>query len=144
MSARFWTRKGDIEEEEEAGDDWEADSRFDFEEDENRDGMDWLLRLEENSKIKHQHRKHENVLFGELLLSPDGLQVLVDSGTLLQEEKDALLNSGLSPDDYCFATLEWASIYIINAFKKGILGSAPNPMSMSAVQCGLGENLWQK
>ena len=61
---------------------------------------------------------------GPLLLSPAGLQELVEVGELTKEEVGALLESGLPPSQYAYVLLEWVGIYIRDGLASGLLPNA--------------------
>lgn len=58
---------------------------------------------------------------GPLLLSPHGLQGLVDAGELTVEEKTALVGSGLPPSQYPYILLEWVGLLVMDGIRSGIL-----------------------
>lgn len=72
----------------------------------------------------------EQELLGAKLLSPEGLERLVQAQELTKEEKDALLQSGLPPSQYAYILMEWVGIYMLDGLETGILGNErglPNP-----------------
>ena len=62
---------------------------------------------------------------GPRLLTPQGLQTLVDCGQLTANEKSALIATGLSPSQYAYCLLEWAMIRSMEGIRtKELIGSA--------------------
>lgn len=62
---------------------------------------------------------------GPRLLTPQGLQTLVDCGQLTANEKSALIATGLSPSQYAYCLLEWAMIRSMEGMRtKELIGSA--------------------
>eukprot|EP00986_Skeletonema_menzelii_P010580 scaffold5194_cov144-Skeletonema_menzelii.AAC.3 len=59
--------------------------------------------------------------FGPMLLSDEGLDMLVDYEQLTQREKEALIATGLPPSQYSYVMLEWAGIRCIDGMDKGEL-----------------------
>lgn len=58
---------------------------------------------------------------GPLLLSPEGLQGLVDVGELTPEETESLLSSGLPPSQYAYILLEWVGLIIMDGLERNVL-----------------------
>lgn len=63
--------------------------------------------------------------FGPILMSQDGLNMLVRRGQLTENEKQALIATGLPPSQYPFILLEWAGIRCVDAFESGELRGGP-------------------
>jgi len=63
--------------------------------------------------------------FGPTLMSQDGLNMLVRRGQLTENEKQALIATGLPPSQYPFVLLEWAGIRCIDALESGELRGGP-------------------
>lgn len=59
--------------------------------------------------------------FGPMLLSDEGLNMLVDYEQLTQREKEALIATGLPPSQYSYVMLEWAGIRCIDGMERGEL-----------------------
>jgi len=59
--------------------------------------------------------------FGPILLSSDGLKLLVRYGQLTQCEVDALVATGLPPSQYPYILLEWAGIRAMDGIDAGEL-----------------------
>lgn len=62
---------------------------------------------------------------GPLLLSPYGLKALVNNGQLTEEERGALMGSGLPPSQYAYVLLVWAGIHVMDGLKDGTLKGGP-------------------
>ena len=58
---------------------------------------------------------------GPLLLTPQGLERLVQSKELRPEERDALLASGLPPSQYTYVLMEWVGLYVMEGLEAGFL-----------------------
>ena len=58
---------------------------------------------------------------GPLLLSPQGLDSLVQDGQLTAEERQSLLDSGLPPSQYAYLLLEWAALHAMEGMESGAL-----------------------
>ena len=65
--------------------------------------------------------KRRDDAIGPLLLSPLGLNRLVDAGELTADEVSSLLASGLPPSQYTYVLLEWAGMYAMRGMKAGKL-----------------------
>ena len=90
--------------------------------------------------------KRQSDTIGPLLLSPYGLQKLVETGELTQAEARALVNSDLPPSQYSYVLLDWVGIAIMEGLDSGLLGhshSADNKSKRSTLanNSGLEENL---
>ena len=68
--------------------------------------------------------KEEDAI-GPKLLSPEGLQGLVDVGQLTRNERDALLATRLPPSQYAFILLEWVGQYAMAGLEAGTLRGGP-------------------
>ncbi|KAH8078541.1 hypothetical protein JL720_9739 [Aureococcus anophagefferens] len=68
--------------------------------------------------------KEEDAI-GPKLLSPEGLQGLVDAGQLTLNERDALLATRLPPSQYAFILLEWVGQYAMAGLEAGTLRGGP-------------------
>ncbi|KAL3933307.1 MAG: hypothetical protein SGBAC_010459 [Bacillariaceae sp.] len=62
-----------------------------------------------------------DIEIGPILLSPEGLQGLVDVGELTSDEADSLLASGLPPSQYTYVLLEWVGLIIMDGFERDVL-----------------------
>ena len=71
---------------------------------------------------------------GPLLLSPYGLQALVDAGQLTQEEREGLMGTGLPPSQYAYTLLVWVGVHCNAALCDGALRGGP----------GLEENVFRQ
>ncbi len=78
-----------------------------------------VLDGDHNSDIPKSQRSNDAI--GPLLLSPMGLQGLVEANELTREEKKALLYSGLPPSQYPYVLLEWVGLYAMEGLRDGIL-----------------------
>jgi hypothetical protein len=67
------------------------------------------------------HRNFDASQFGPMLLSDEGLDMLVDYEQLSQREKEALVATGLPPSQYSYVMLEWAGIRCIDGMERGEL-----------------------
>ncbi|KAL7488569.1 hypothetical protein ACHAW6_014174 [Cyclotella cf. meneghiniana] len=63
--------------------------------------------------------------FGPMLLSRQGLEMLVKYGQLTQREKEGLVACGLPPSQYPYVLLEWAGLRAIDGMEKGELRGGP-------------------
>eukprot|EP00970_Alexandrium_tamarense_P010291 scaffold2066_cov172-Alexandrium_tamarense.AAC.8 len=63
--------------------------------------------------------------FGPMLLSREGLDMLVRYGQLTPREKEGLVASGLPPSQYPYVLLEWAGLRTIDGIEKGELRGGP-------------------
>ena len=63
----------------------------------------------------------EERAIGPLLLSPEGLQELVKADEITKEERESLLNSGLSPTQYCYVLLQWVGLHVMHGLQSGAL-----------------------
>ena len=59
--------------------------------------------------------------FGPMLLSREGLELLVQYGQLTRQEMDALVATGLPPSQYPYVLLEWAGLRTIDGIEEGEL-----------------------
>mmetsp|Transcript_8832 Transcript_8832/g.19059 ORF Transcript_8832/g.19059 Transcript_8832/m.19059 type:complete len:659 (-) Transcript_8832:410-2386(-) len=59
--------------------------------------------------------------FGPMLLSMDGLNMLVKYGQLTDNERNALVATGLPPSQYPYVLLEWAGLRCIDGMEHGEL-----------------------
>lgn len=66
-------------------------------------------------------RRTDTFDVGPLLLSPQGLDSLVDAGQLTAEERQSLLDSGLPPSQYAYCMLEWAALHAMEGIETGSL-----------------------
>ena len=57
--------------------------------------------------------------FGPMLLSKEGLEMLVRYGQLTQREMDALVATGLPPSQYPYVLLEWAGLRAMDGIEVG-------------------------
>mmetsp|Transcript_3565 Transcript_3565/g.8125 ORF Transcript_3565/g.8125 Transcript_3565/m.8125 type:complete len:469 (+) Transcript_3565:80-1486(+) len=64
---------------------------------------------------------NRDIQIGPILLSPEGLQGLVDVGELTPEEADSLLSSGLPPSQYAYVLLEWVGLIIMDGLERNVL-----------------------
>ena len=67
------------------------------------------------------HRNFDAAQFGPMLLSDEGLDMLVDYEQITQREKEALIATGLPPSQYSYVMLEWAGIRCIDGMDRGEL-----------------------
>lgn len=58
---------------------------------------------------------------GPLLLSPMGLEGLVEAKELTPEERKALMYCGLPPSQYPYVLLEWVGLYAMQGMRDGLL-----------------------
>lgn len=63
--------------------------------------------------------------FGPMLLSREGLEMLVKYGQLTQREKEGLVACGLPPSQYPYVLLEWAGLRAMDGIEKGELRGGP-------------------
>ena len=56
--------------------------------------------------------------FGTMLLSIDGLNMLVKCEQLTENERDALVATGLPPLQYPYVLLEWAGLQCIDGMEQ--------------------------
>mmetsp|Transcript_22113 Transcript_22113/g.46041 ORF Transcript_22113/g.46041 Transcript_22113/m.46041 type:complete len:674 (+) Transcript_22113:258-2279(+) len=63
--------------------------------------------------------------FGPLLLSPQGLEMLVKYGQLTRREVNALKKTNLAPSQYPYVLMEWAGLRIMSGLRKGELVGGP-------------------
>jgi hypothetical protein len=78
-----------------------------------------VLDGDHNSDLPKSERANDAI--GPLLLSPMGLQGLVEANELTREEMKALLYSGLPPSQYPYVLLEWVGLYTIEGLRDGTL-----------------------
>ena len=70
---------------------------------------------------------------GPLLLTPQGLERLVQTKELRPEERDALLASGLPPSQYTYVLMEWVGLYVMEGLEAGfLLGSRHSDTTKSS------------
>lgn len=88
--------------------------------------------LDEERKILNipADQWNENTI-GPMLLSEEGLEILVQAGELTPGEKTALHGSALPPSQYTYILLEWVGLHIMDGFRSGSLSG----------ESGLEENL---
>ncbi|KAL7510734.1 hypothetical protein ACHAXN_007618 [Cyclotella atomus] len=67
----------------------------------------------------------EPTQFGPMLLSPDGLEMLVRYGQLTKGEREGLVACGLPPSQYAYVLLEWAGLRVMDGIEKGELRGGP-------------------
>lgn len=67
------------------------------------------------------HRNFDASQFGTMLLSDEGLDMLVDYEQITRREREALIATGLPPSQYPYVMLEWAGIRCIDGMEKGEL-----------------------
>lgn len=67
------------------------------------------------------HRNFDAAQFGPMLLSSEGLDMLVDYEQITQREKEALIATGLPPSQYSYVMMEWAGIRCIDGMERGEL-----------------------
>lgn len=67
------------------------------------------------------HRNFDAAQFGPMLLSNEGLDMLVDYEQITQREKEALIATGLPPSQYSYIMMEWAGIRCIDGMERGEL-----------------------
>jgi hypothetical protein len=67
------------------------------------------------------HQNFDASQFGPMLLSTEGLDMLVDYEQITQREKEALIATGLPPSQYSYVLLEWAGIRCIDGMEHGEL-----------------------
>ena len=90
------------------------------------DGMGDLHKTE-GGLIGHEHipKNFDPTQFGPMLLSPEGLDMLVTYEQLTQGERDGLVACGLPPSQYAYALLEWAGLRVMDGIEKGELRGGP-------------------
>ena len=62
---------------------------------------------------------------GPELLNPRGLRLLVEAGQLTENERSALLRTGLPPSQYPYVLLEWTGLYALGGVDDGALRDSP-------------------
>lgn len=67
----------------------------------------------------------EPTQFGPMLLSPDGLDMLVRYDQLTRGEREGLVATGLPPSQYAYVLLEWAGLRIMDGIERGELRGGP-------------------
>ena len=75
--------------------------------------------------VELKDRNFDASQFGPMLLSAEGLDMLVDYEQLTQREKEALVATGLPPSQYSYVMLEWAGIRCIDGMEHGELRGSP-------------------
>jgi len=63
--------------------------------------------------------------FGPMLLSTEGLEMLVKYGQLTENEKKAIVATGLPPSQYPYILMEWAGLRCIDGMEQGELRGGP-------------------
>mmetsp|Transcript_3993 Transcript_3993/g.10102 ORF Transcript_3993/g.10102 Transcript_3993/m.10102 type:complete len:633 (-) Transcript_3993:456-2354(-) len=63
--------------------------------------------------------------FGPILLSAEGLRMLVKCGQLTENEMRALVATGLPPSQYPYVLLEWAGLRCMDGMEQGELRGGP-------------------
>ena len=82
------------------------------------------------SQNQAERRTDQVARYGDLL-SPAGLNRLVERGELSQHELDTLRGTALAESEYCYALLEWIGLQLVEAHEAGLLrGGAGFEMKM--------------
>lgn len=74
-----------------------------------------------DDELLEQGQNFDASQFGPMLLSTEGLDMLVDYEQITQREKEALIATGLPPSQYSYVLLEWAGIRCIDGMEHGEL-----------------------
>jgi hypothetical protein len=74
-----------------------------------------------SENAQKQGRGKPTDVIGPVLLSPMGLEKLVDADELTPAEKKALMYSGLPPSQYSYVLLEWVGLYTMQGLRDGVL-----------------------
>jgi hypothetical protein len=81
----------------------------------------------EGGLIGHENipKDLDSLQFGPMLLSPEGLEMLVSYGQITMRERDGLVACGLPPSQYPYVLLEWAGLRIMDGIETGELRGGP-------------------
>ena len=86
------------------------------------DGLSDVMFKDEMSNLP---KNFDETRFGPMLLSPQGLEMLVKYGQLTRTEVDALRATNLSPSQYPYVLIEWAGLRAMDGMRKGELIGGP-------------------
>ena len=73
----------------------------------------------------YMHDEFDPSDFGPMLMSPEGLQMLVRRKQLTENERKALVATGLPPSQYPYVLMEWAGLRCIDGIDSGELRGGP-------------------